>query len=381
MRKKRYQKGSLTPRKIGGRKVWYAQWREDGGRRTKILGPCNQVTKSQAQAELAAILAPLNEGLKTTAARIVAAGEFIEKTYLPWQELSWKESTAGTTIQRIRSLILPPFRGRLLRSITREDLQEFLIKQAQKYSDSVVRHLRWDLNSIFNLAVSDGLVPINPAAALRIPRKCRPGRPKRALTEEEVIRYLGALDLPARLIARLAIFEGMRPGEIYSLKWADMSGPGVYVERRVYRGVFDTPKNNRCREAALSAGTAKLLQYWHRQCLTPAEEGWVFPSSRPDVPLRPDNAWRRLFSPRLVKVGLDWASFQALRKTNATLMTKYGADLKAGADQRGHGVGVSLSVYTESDFGQKNAAVQALEDAINQLEEPPTEAERSKRSA
>lgn len=138
MRKKRYQKGSLTPRKIGGRKVWYAQWREDGGRRTKILGPCNQVTKSQAQAELAAILAPLNEGLKTTAARIVAAGEFIEKTYLPWQELSWKESTAGTTIQRIRSLILPPFRGRLLRSITREDLQEFLIKQAQKDRKSVV---------------------------------------------------------------------------------------------------------------------------------------------------------------------------------------------------------------------------------------------------
>lgn len=376
MRKRRFQKGSLSAQKIGGRKVWYAQWRENGGRRTKVLGPCSTVTKSQAQAQLAAILAPINAGLTAPPVRIVNFGEFIERVYLPWQELSWKDSTAETTKQRIKSVILPMFEHHLIRFITREELQEFLIQQARHYSISVVRHLRWDLNSIFKLAVSDGLVMMNPAAALRVPRKCQPGRPKRALTEAEVVQYLEVLDLPAKLIARLAIFEGMRPGEIYSLRWSDMSGPSCYIERRVYKGVLDSPKNNRSREAALSQGTAQLLSQWHDQCLTPAD-GWVFASSKPSAPLRPDNIWRRHFLPALEKVRLEWACFQALRKTNATLMQKYSADAKAGADQRGHGLGVSMSVYTESDIETKRTAVQALEDAVLQVEQTPTE----KRSA
>lgn len=371
MRKRRYQTGSLKPAKKGGRKVWYAQWWEDGHHRAKILGPISQVTKSEAQASLAAILAPLNAGLTATAGKVVAVGEFIEKTYLPWQEMGWKESTAATTTQRVRSLILPAFRSRLLRSITREDLQEFLVLKAQTQCASVVRHLRWDLNSIFRLAQSDGLTLTNPAAALRAPRKCKAGRPKRALTEAEVLVYLKALDIRERLMARLAIVEGMRPGEIFSLQWADMDGAGVFIARRVYQGQFDTPKGNRSRMAALSDGTAELLREWHGVCSTPQEEGWVFASARPTSPLRPDNTWKKWFAPKLTKVGLEWASFQALRKTNATLMQKYGADAKAGADQRGHGVGVSLAVYTESGLSEKKAAVQALEDALEKLESPP----------
>jgi len=372
VRKRRFQKGSLSVQKIGGRKVWYAQWRENGGRRTKVLGPCSTVTKSQAQAQLAAILAPINAGLTAPPVRIVSFGEFIERVYLPWQELSWKDSTAATTKQRVQGMILPVFEHHLIRFITREELQEFLIQQARHYSISVVRHLRWDLNSIFKLAMSDGLVMMNPAAALRVPKKCQPGRPKRALTEAEVVQYLEALDLPAKLIARLAIFEGMRPGEIYSLRWSDMSGPSCYIERRVYQGVFDSPKSNRGRQAALSQGTAQLLATWHDQCLTPAD-GWVFASSKPSSPLRPDNTWKKHFLPRLEKIGLEWASFQALRKTNATLMQKYGADAKAGADQRGHGLGVSMAVYTESDIETKRTAVQVLEDAVLRVEERQAE--------
>jgi len=53
-----------------------------------------------------------------------------------------------------------------------------------------VSHLRWFLKAIFKLGLSDGLVVNNPAAALRIPRTCQPGRAMRPLTEEEVLEYL-----------------------------------------------------------------------------------------------------------------------------------------------------------------------------------------------
>jgi hypothetical protein len=39
--------------------------------------------------------------------------------------------------------------------------------------------------------------------------------------------------------------------------------------------------------------------------------------------------------PKLEKIGLDWATFQVLRKTNASLSKKYGVDPKVAADQRG----------------------------------------------
>jgi len=65
--------------------------------------------------------------------------------------------------------------------------------------------------------------------------------------------------------------------------------------------------------------------------------------------------------PRLEKVGLGWATFQVLRGTNATFSRKAKVDDKVAADQRGHGLGVSLEVYSLSDLEQKIEAVNRLE--------------------
>ena len=85
-------------------------------------------------------------------------------------------------------------------------------------------------------------------------------------------------------------------------------------------------------------------------------EGFVFPSEKITTPLSPDNLWRRSMYPKLETIGLEWATFQVLRRTNASLGDKHGLDRKV-ADQRGHGIGVSLDVYTSSDMEQKRAAL------------------------
>lgn len=69
----------------------------------------------------------------------------------------------------------------------------------------------------------------------------------------------------------------------------------------------------------------------------------------------------------LATVGLDWATFQALRRTNASLSrNKAKIDDKVAADQRGHGLGVSLEVYSISDLEQKIEAVKRLESEVIQ---------------
>jgi len=74
--------------------------------------------------------------------------------------------------------------------------------------------------------------------------------------------------------------------------------------------------------------------------------------------------------PKLEKLGLGWASFQVLRKTNASLSKKAGVDPKVASDQRGHGIGVSLEVYTNSDLEQKRAALKKLEAAVLRRPQP-----------
>jgi hypothetical protein len=82
--------------------------------------------------------------------------------------------------------------------------------------------------------------------------------------------------------------------------------------------------------------------------------------------MRRDNVWRRNLEPKLAAVGLQWATFQVLRRTNASLSRKANIDDKVAADQRGHGLGVSLEVYSISDLQQKIEAVKKLESEVIQ---------------
>ena len=140
----------------------------------------------------------------------------------------------------------------------------------------------------------------------------------RPLTEEEVNTYLEVFDLREKLISRLAIFEGLRPGEILALRWRVVRKYALLVEQRVYKRVFDTPKSGKVREGAISDGTSELLTEWRDLAKDPSPDGFVFPSEALATPLSADNLWRRTMQPKLEKVGLGSATFQVLRKTNAS---------------------------------------------------------------
>ena len=77
--RKRFQKGSLQ--KVRG--AWVARWRQDGERKAKILGRVSQMTKAQAQAELAALVSPVNSKRSVTSERR-SFGEFVQDVYLPF---------------------------------------------------------------------------------------------------------------------------------------------------------------------------------------------------------------------------------------------------------------------------------------------------------
>jgi len=363
MRRKRYQKGSLQKRKHRRISVWVGLWWEGGSRRYKTLGRCSKISQGQAREELNKILQPLNRAVETRQDQpTFTLGQFIREKYLPFAERSWKESTAQTSKQRIIHHLAGVLGECALASIKREQLQGLLEEKVKLgLSASVVSHLRWDLRSIFQLAIEDGLLDRNPATSLVTPSGAKRGE-RKVMRREDVKKLVASLAVRERLITSLAVLSGMRPGEIFGLKWRHLTPDGVVIEQRLYRGKLGTPKTERSvRIAALAERTVRDFAEWKTICQRTEADAWVFPSERLVTPLSKDNWWRRNMEPLLEKLGLPWVNFQVMRRTHASLSRQAGIDPKVVADQLGHGLGVSLNVYTKSDVEQKQEAVRKLE--------------------
>lgn len=367
MRRKRFQRGSLIPRKRDGKNYWLGQWREEGDHKTRELGLCSKINRLTAEAMLQEILKPINEGTERRVSPRTTFEQFVEQVYVPVFERKWKPSTADTEIPRIRFHLVRGLGDKLMRTITREDMQDLLDRVAKKCGRSVVDHLRFRLRSIFTLALSEGAVDRNPATSLFTSRKVKAGRPKRVLIPKESQTMLTALNLREQVIVRLATWEGMRPGEILALQLGDVDGDSLWVRRRLYRADLDDPKNERSeRQVSLTNGTKLVLSQWIEASFLEQREAWLFPSENGN-PLRRDNAWNRYLLPRLEPLGLEWATFQVMRRSFATWSKKVGVDAHTRSAQMGNTVDVNENEYAVATFEQKLAAVRLLEEAVGDL--------------
>jgi integrase len=173
------------------------------------------------------------------------------------------------------------------------------------------------------------------------------------------------VDLRERLILKLAGIAGMRPGEIFGLKWANLQPPQAEIRQRVYHGDIDSPKSQKSvRRAALGEGVLVDVGLWRAFCIDSSPEAWVFPSETGKTPVRVDNLWHRHIGPRLKKVGLEWMNFQVLRRSCSSILSDLGVDGKVVADQLGHTLDVNQNVYTRVGFGRQAEAVGRLDSAV-----------------
>jgi hypothetical protein len=72
----------------------------------------------------------------------------------------WKVSTLMTSKDRIQREIIGRFEDRKLRTLTRNELQDFLDSKSS-FSFSIVAHLRRGLRQIFKMAVAEGVATRN----------------------------------------------------------------------------------------------------------------------------------------------------------------------------------------------------------------------------
>jgi hypothetical protein len=104
-----------------------------------------------------------------------------------------------------------------------------------------------------------------------------------------------------------------------------------------------------------------LLRFWIDRAVESKPDSWLFPSEAAVTPVSRDNLWDRVMKPRLRSAGLDWANFQVMRRTFATLSRQSGVDAHTRSAQMGNTVDVNENEYAVSSFEDRLAAVRRLE--------------------
>jgi integrase len=151
-------------------------------------------------------------------------------------------------------------------------------------------------------------------------------------------------------ILRLAIFTGLRLGELLGLQWQDLDFDAreLHVRRQWTRArELDTPKTEAAlRRIPLSDDLVAFLREHHKRALAEGRAGSFVFISRIGGPLSHRNVQRRAFEPAAALAEIDGVSFHSLRHAFASRMISRGISATVLARLMGH----ESSVITERRY-------------------------------
>ena len=326
-------------------------------------------TEKQAEKELAKFYADcerrkVNKGSTMTVAQLcdLYINEYVH-VYL--KRSNWK-STSSTVQTHIKPLL-----GRKkITKVTRLDVQNWINKLAgnnneYERSPKTIRNYYSVLCGIFKFAVQMDMIENSPCHDIMLPRKQKPEA--RYYKKDEVELFLTALEktkpdeLKYKAIMYVALFGGLRMGEIMGLDWDDFDAKNKtlnVVRTRMARqggGIYeDTPKTNKSqRTISLPSDVVDILVQLKNQ---QAEEKSKLMNKWEDSPAIFKNDMGAPMYPRapakwltafLSKHNLPYISMHGLRHTHTSLLAYLETDKMSISRRLGHSqLSTTLNIYT-----------------------------------
>jgi integrase len=216
----------------------------------------------------------------------------------------------------------------------------------------------------FRHAMRHELHPTNPIASVRQVRK-RAIEPE-ILEPAEIAAILKRLEgiEPVRTAFLIAAVMGMRRGEIFGLKWADVdSERAVLRVRRSYvDGVEGPPKTDSSRRPLpLPQQAIEALKAWKAESKYTKPDQWVFASEFHfgKQPLWPGTLWRRNVVPAIEAAGIDKPKlgWHTLRRSYASLLLSSGVSLRVSMELMRHSTAeMTLARYAQTVGDEKREA-------------------------
>lgn len=379
--------------KIGGKvKKWRLHWfvyeldesgREVRRHKSRVVGRCPggptvlsiadqqlpEMTKHEAERELRRIIdqqTGILRGQSTArASSSVTFGWFATHRWLPTRQLTWRESTKSTNLHILNGYLMPAWEKTSLRDIDAVAVGEWLGRMAESFSETIVHKCRVYMKAITAEAVEQEYLMKDPLRRLIMPRTKKAEKP--TLTPEQIQAVVHQLVNTRDQVAFLAlILTGMRPSELFALKWGDWDRSMLLVSRGVVRGVVGETKTKSSKgRVAVPKALGDLLDVWRSETARPGNDDWIFPSEK-NTPLRLDGWTRRILKPAAAAAGVE-LTVQMLRRSFATIAHESGVSMKSVQNQLRHAsMSTTSDVYTQTpDEAQTEAVERVAKKIVN----------------
>lgn len=235
------------------------------------------------------------------------------------------------------------------------NLLSSVLKWARKPAQSFLRH-----------DPLDGVDRVKPT------REDRQKSARAFLQPEEIGALLAAAETTEEsAVVHLALFCGLRRGEVFALKWIDIearegeSGGRVHVRRGLSAGRVTGPKTENALRVVDAAPDVLEALERHREAVGGEGEDFLF-RSKAGTPHDLDNWTRRVWRPLRERAGIRATiGLHSLRHTFGSLLIDQGEHVRYVADQLGHSSpAFTLSVYAHSFDAASTRAMDRLQGAI-----------------
>lgn len=294
-----------------------------------------------------------------------------------------KELYKNTVEYRIR-----PFLGAVqLSALSPVMLQGFYNKSTAGQLDGVpaisgktLRNVHGILHKALQQAVSIGYIRTNPADACILPKHQQ--RELRPLDEQETRQFIAALnDEPLRRLFLVALFTGMREGELMGLCWdcVDFTAGTITIKQQLQRVernyMIVPPKNSKSRLILPAPFVMQLLReekvvqaraQLAAGALWENTQGFVF-TNELGQHMKRQTVYRH-FKNVVDSIGLSEARFHDLRHSYAVAAIRAGDDLKTVSENLGHAsVSFTLDVYGHVTGDMRKSSADKMQNYISAL--------------
>lgn len=377
-RRSRYQAGCLTTEsRSHGADVYIFRWREQAGcglskQRKVILGTVKQLTKTQAQKKADELRQQANAPVTAVHNVCLTVAELVE--HYKERELGADSGKTAKVVQAyqyiLKNYIVPKWGSLPLPSVKAVAVEDWLRSLAK--ANGTKAKIREVFGATYRHAMRHELFPNNPITHVRQVRK-RTVEPA-ILEPGEIAAVLLELDdvEPVRTAFFIAAVMGMRRGEIFGLKWADVDFEHaiLHVRRSYVDGVVGLPKTDSSRRPLpIPVQAVDALRSWKEKSTFTDSDDWVFASefhfgSRP---LWPGTLWQRNVAPAIQRAGISKPKlgWHSLRRSFASLLLAEGASLRVSMELMRHATpNMTLATYAQTVGDEKREASTRVASAV-----------------
>lgn len=389
---KRYTSGRISMR--GKRYRAFLSFIDENGKRKQASKTLDVSGMAEAKRELKAWWSAMENQAEIDARRGPSATTAAKRPVPDYVDafiasLEERHAVEASTVKGYRAtakFIREAFPSVTVEGLTPEQVRDWEAELTGRgLSSSTVGKCHRLLKQVMADAVNLRAIDRNPVDPVKPPKRTKVRKGINALDTEgraRILAALAAMELtPVTVAARVALYTGLREGEICALQWRDidLDARTLWVRRSIGEGVGgcyekDT-KTDRARDVALPDALANLLGDWRRaQRAAFAEAGAVLDGSSYVLgdpvgfmnPRTLGRGWTTLARAMGVR-GTEGRvpTFHDLRHTWATMYLAAGGDVKTAASNLGHAnVAMTLNTYASADPNAKREAARLTEIAM-----------------